>query len=64
MDQPMNLVFIPEPKHFAPGKGYFHIPASGAIAIPGADLFPVAQEARSLFKRHDIGVVLPASGAS
>lgn len=40
------------------GKGYLKVPLKGTIGITNGSLFPVAEEARSIFKRYGISTAL------
>lgn len=55
----MTLALLPQPKKIVLAKGLFCIPASGTIGISGEALFPVAEQARAMFARHNINVILP-----
>jgi len=55
----MALALIPQPKKMKTGRGMFRIPAAGTIGISDGDLYSVAEQARCLFARHNINVVLP-----
>lgn len=50
----MKLALIPQPHKLVIDKGVFRIPASGTIAISDSSLYPVAEQAKALFKRYAV----------
>ena len=51
----MKLALIPQPHKLVLDKGSFRIPASGAIAISDSSLYPVAEQAKAIFRRYTVG---------
>ena len=52
----MDLSFIPQPQKIRRGKGVFAVGRKGTIGIAGHQLYPVAEQARRLFKGFAIAV--------
>jgi hypothetical protein len=52
----MDLSFIPQPQRIRRGKGVFAVVRKGAIGISGQQLYPVAEQARRLFRGFAIAV--------
>jgi len=52
----MDLSFIPQPQRIRRGKGVFAVGRKGAIGISGHQLYPVAEQARRLFRGFAIAV--------
>lgn len=55
----MTLALIPQPKKIIVTQETFDIPASGTIGISGEQLFPLAEQARTVFAQHSINIILP-----
>ena len=57
----MTPVFIPQPKEFLQGSGYFKLPAEASIGICCQRVYGVADLARSLFNRSRVAVSIPSA---
>lgn len=54
----MALVFIPQPKRMTRGAGRLTLPRNGSIGISDHELYPVAEQARSLFRSGMVAVTV------
>jgi hexosaminidase len=52
----MSIALIPQPHSAKTGKGFFVLPTRGVTGISSNDLYPVADEARALFRRSTVGI--------
>jgi len=60
----MKLALIPQPKRVVLKAGNYSIRVAGTIAISDQELFPVAERARAIFRRHSVSVSLPRAADS